>query len=96
MNTNPRQQFRDSIPKPPTAKERPCVHGPVFKLTAPSRLAVRSATVLLAGQDVRLATGHGLHRRKLPALVGMVLRVKFLKADDTVSGSHGLCYLFIG
>lgn len=37
----------------------------------------------MAGQKIRLAAWHGLHLRKLPALVGMVLRVEFLKADDT-------------
>lgn len=75
--------YENPIPKPPGSKGRPPVHGPAFKLTAPARPADRTATVTLLGQKVRLAAWHGLHLRKLPALVGMVLRVEFLKADDT-------------
>jgi hypothetical protein len=75
--------YENPIPKPPKSKGRPPVHGSVFKLTAPARPADRTATVTLADQKVRLSAWHGLHLRKLPALVGMVLRVEFLKADDT-------------
>jgi len=75
--------YENPIPKPPKAKGRPRVHGPVFKLTAPTRPADRSVDAVLAGQKVRLLAWHGLHLRKLPTLVGMVLRVEFLKADDT-------------
>lgn len=75
--------YENPIPKPPQSKGRPRVHGPVFKLTAPSRPADRSADVVVAGQKVRLLAWHGLHLRKLPLLVGMILRVEFLKADDT-------------
>jgi hypothetical protein len=75
--------YENPVPKPPKAKGRPRVHGPVFQLTAPSRPADRAVAVVVAGQKVRLSAWHGLHLRKLPALVGMVLRVEFLKADDT-------------
>lgn len=75
--------YEQPVPKPPKSKGRPCVHGPVFKLTDPTRPADRTAICTLAGQKIRLAAWHGLHLRKLPALVGMVLRVEFLKADGT-------------
>lgn len=75
--------YEQPVPKPPKSKGRPRVHGPVFKLTDPTRLADRTACFTLTGQKIRLAAWHGLHLRKLPALVGMVLRVEFLKADDT-------------
>jgi hypothetical protein len=75
--------YENPTPKPAKSKGRPPVHGPIFKLTAPSRPADRSANFTLAGQKIRLAAWHGLHLRKLPALIGIVLRVEFLKADDT-------------
>lgn len=75
--------YENPIPKPPKSKGRPRIHGSVFKLTAPSRVADRTANVIVAGQKVQLSAWHGLHLRKLPTLVGMVLRVEFLKADDT-------------
>lgn len=75
--------YENPLPKPPKSKGRPRVHGPVFKLTNPARPADRNANFTLAGQKIRLTAWHQLHLRKLPALVGMVLRVEFLKADDT-------------
>lgn len=75
--------YENPLPKPPKAKGRPPVHGPVFKLTTPSRPADRVVTTTLAGQKVRLSAWHNLHLRKLPQLIGMLLRVEFLKADDS-------------
>jgi hypothetical protein len=75
--------YENPIPKPPKSKGRPRVHGSAFKLTDPARPADRTVTFTLAGQLIRLAAWHNLHLRKLPALVGMVLRVEFLKADNT-------------
>ena len=75
--------YEKPLPKPPKSRGRPRVHGPVFKLTNPTRPADRNANFTLVGQKIRLAAWHQLHLRKLPALVGMVLRVEFLKADDT-------------
>jgi hypothetical protein len=88
--------YEKPIPKPPNAKGRPCVHGPAFKLTDPARPADRSAIFTLAGQKIRLAAWHNLHLRKLPALVGMVLRVEFLKADDTPRYKTPLYLLWTG
>ena len=75
--------YENPVPKPPKSKGRPRVHGPAFKLTSPTRAADRSLIVTLAGQKVSLSAWHNLHLRLLPQLVGMVLRVEFLKADDT-------------
>ena len=75
--------YENPLPKPPKSKGRPRVHGPVFKLTSPTRAADRSRIITLAGQKVSLSAWHNLHLRLLPQLVGMVLRVEFLKADDT-------------
>jgi hypothetical protein len=43
----------------------------------------RQETVRLLGQEVRLSAWYNQHFKKLPALVGLVLRVEFLKADGT-------------
>ena len=75
--------YEQPTPKPPGSKGAPRKHGSVFKLTSPSRPADRTANLTLLGQKIRLAAWHQLHLRKLPALVGLVLRVEFLKADDT-------------
>lgn len=85
--------YENPIPKPPKARGQPRVHGSVFKLTAPSRPADRSADMVFAGQKVRLLAWHGLRLRKLPLLVGMILRVEFLKADGTPRYKKPL-YLF--
>ena len=65
------------------AKGAPRKHGPVFRLAQPARPADRTETFQLAWQTVRLSAWTGLHLRKLPALVGLALRVEFLKADGT-------------
>lgn len=65
--------YENPVPKPPKSKGRPRVHGPVFKLTTPSRPADRAVTTTLAGQKVRLSAWHNLHLRKLPQLIGLVL-----------------------
>jgi len=75
--------YENPLPKPPQSRGRPRLHGPTFKLTAPARPADRSDTMTVAGQQVRLSAWQGLHLRQLPTLVGMVMRVEFLKADGT-------------
>ena len=64
-------------------KGAPAKHGAKFKLSAPPRSADRTETFLLGEQTVKLAAWQGLHFKKLSALVGMVLRVEFLKPDGT-------------
>jgi hypothetical protein len=62
-------------------KGAPCKHGPRFKLSSPAREPDRTETFMLRSQTVRLQAWQGLHFKKLSALVGMLLRVEFLKAD---------------
>jgi len=64
-------------------KGAPAKHGPKFKLSAPSRPPDQSETFLLGEQKVVLKGWKGLHLKKLSGLVGMVLRVEFLRLDDT-------------
>lgn len=64
-------------------KGAPAKHGAKFKLSEPSRLPDRTETFLLGEQTVSLQAWQGLHFKKLYALVGMVLRVEFLRPDGT-------------
>ena len=72
-------------PKPRVEGKRgaPAKHGPIFKLSAPHRLPDKIATFSLGEQTVDLKAWYGLHLKKLPGLVGMVLRVEFLRPDGT-------------
>lgn len=69
-------------PAPPSGKPgRPSKHGAKFKLSQPSRPPDRYESVRLLGQAVRLTAWHNLHFYQLPALVGLVLCVEFLRPD---------------
>ncbi|HYG33858.1 MAG TPA: transposase [Clostridia bacterium] len=70
-------------PHPKGTKGAPAKHGAKFKLSEPSRLPDRTETFLLGEQTISLQAWQGLHFKKLPALVGMLLRVEFLRADGT-------------
>jgi len=70
-------------PRPKGTKGAPAKHGAKFKLSKPSRAPDRSETFLLGKQTVILQAWGGLHFKKLPDLVGMVLRVEFLRPDGT-------------
>jgi hypothetical protein len=61
----------------------PAKHGAKFKLSSPSKPAHRSETLMLGQQTVMLQAWQGLHLKKLAKLVGMVIRVEFLKPDGT-------------
>lgn len=67
--------------RPPKKKGAPCKHGPRFKLSSPPRLPDRTEIFQLRSQTVRLQAWQGVHFKKLSTLVGMLLRVEFLKAD---------------
>lgn len=76
--------FGPPKPHPKGTKGAPAKHGAKFKLSAPSRPPERSESFLLLGdQTVRLQAWQGLHLKKLSALVGLVLRVEFLRPDGT-------------
>ena len=64
-------------------KGAPAKHGAKFKLSQPSRTPDRTETFLLGEQTVKLQAWQGLHFKKLSGLVGMVLRVEFLRPDGT-------------
>ena len=70
-------------PKPAGQRGAPCKHGAKFKLSNPSRPPDRTEAWSLAGQTIGLQAWHHLHLRQLPDLVGLALRVEFLKADGT-------------
>jgi len=70
-------------PHPKGTKGAPAKHGAKFKLSAPSRPPDRTESFLLGGQTVLLKAWQGLHIKKLCGLVGMVLRIEFLRSDGT-------------
>jgi hypothetical protein len=70
-------------PRMKGAKGAPAKHGAKFKLSKPSRTPDRTETFLLGEQTVKLAAWQGLHFKKLSDLVGMVLRIEFLRPDGT-------------
>jgi hypothetical protein len=70
-------------PHPKGTKGAPAKHGAKFKLSQPSRAPDRTETFLLGEQTVILRAWQGLHLKKLSGLVGMVLRIEFLRADGT-------------
>jgi hypothetical protein len=73
---------------PPPARTKgkkgaPAKHGAKFKLSDPSQPPDRRESFVLDGQTVSLQAWQGLHFKKLAALVGMVVRVEFLRPDGT-------------
>ncbi len=77
-------------------KGAPAKHGAKFKLSQPSRPPDRTETFLLDEQTVKLAAWQGLHFKKLSALVGMVLRVEFLRPDGTPRYKHPMWLFWTG
>lgn len=77
----------------PGQKGRPRKHGAKFKLREPHRPPDRHEITTVMGQAVRLCAWHDLHFYRLPALVGLVLTVEFLKADGSPRFQRPL-YLF--
>lgn len=75
--------YEKPLPKPPGSKGAPRKHGPTFKMRQPRRALDRTEAFHLGGQAIRLSAWQGLHLRKLPTLVGLALRVEFLKAAGT-------------
>jgi hypothetical protein len=70
-------------PHPKGTRGAPAKHGPKFKLSAPSRTPDKRDTLLLGAQTVILQAWHGLHFKKVPGLLGTVLKVEFLRSDGT-------------
>ena len=70
-------------PHPKGTKGAPAKHGARFKLSEPSRPPDRTEIFRLGEQTVSLKAWQGLHFKKLCKLVGMVLRIEFLRPDGT-------------
>jgi hypothetical protein len=68
-------------PHPKGTRGAPAKHGPKFKLSAPSKLPDQSETFLLGEQTVTQKVWHGYHLKKVPGLVGTVLRTEFLRSE---------------
>ena len=83
-------------PREPGKKGAPKKHGAQFKLPSPSRAADREEIFLLGSQTVRLQGWKGLHLKKLPALVVMLLRVEFLKPDGKPRYKQPMWLLWTG
>ena len=75
--------YEPPAPQPEGKKGAPPKHGAKFKLSTPSRPADRNETFMLGQQTVNHCAWQGLHFKKLSKLVGMVIRVEFLKPDGT-------------
>jgi hypothetical protein len=70
-------------PPPKTGKRgAPQKHGTKFSLKAPLA-PERQETITLGDYQVRLSAWDHLHFKFLPALVGLVVRVQFLRADGS-------------
>jgi len=76
--------YEQPEPKPAGSRGAPRKHGPKFKMGSPSRQPDRRQTFFLGLQEIRLSAWHKLHLRKLPGLVGLALRVEFLKPDGSL------------
>ncbi len=88
--------YEQPAPREPGKKGAPQKHGARFKLASPSRAADREETWLLGSQTVRLQAWNGLHLKKLPQLVVMMLRVEFLKPDGQPRYKHPMWLLWTG
>lgn len=75
--------YEQPQPQPKGKRGAPAKHGAKFKLSSPSRAADRTETFILGHQTVILQAWQGLHLKKLSELVGMVIRVEFLRSDGT-------------
>jgi hypothetical protein len=76
--------YEQPEPKPAGSRGAPRKHGPTFQMGEPSRPPDRTETFFLGLQEVRLSAWHKLHFRKLPKLIGLALRVEFLKPDGSL------------
>lgn len=82
--------------KPAGSQGAPRKHGRTFKMGQPWRAPDRTETLRLGLQTIRLRAWHGLHFRKLPALVGLALCVEFLKADGTLRDQRPMGLFWTG
>jgi hypothetical protein len=86
------------LPKPPGIKRGPPrKHGPKFKLARPSRSPDLSAEFqLLPHQPIRAEAWLNLHLRPLPQVVGMAVRIFFLRTDGAPRHKYPLWLFWTG
>lgn len=88
--------YEPPAPREPGKKGAPPKHGARFKLSSPARSADCEESFLLGQQTVRLQAWKGLHLKKLPKLVVMLLRVEFLKPDGKPRYKRPMWLLWTG
>jgi len=88
--------YEQPEPRPPGKKGAPKKHGARFKLSSPARPADTAETFLLGSQTVHILAWNGLHLKKLPKLIVMLLRVEFLKPDGKPRYKQPMWLLWTG
>lgn len=88
--------YEKPAPREPGKRGAPQKHGAPFKLSSPSRSADGEETFQLGSQSVHIQGWQGLHRKKLPELLVMMLRVEFLKPDGTPRYKQPMWLLWTG
>jgi hypothetical protein len=88
--------YEQPEPRQPGKKGAPKKHGARFKLSSPARPADAAETFLLGSQTVHIQAWNGLHLKKLPKLIVMLLRVEFLKPDGKPRYKQPMWLLWTG
>jgi hypothetical protein len=88
--------YEQPEPRQPGKKGAPKKHGAKFKLSSPARPADGAETFLLGLQTVHIQAWNGLHLKKLPKLIVMLLRVEFLKPDGKPRYKQPMWLLWTG
>jgi len=88
--------YERPAPREAGKKGAPQKHGARFKLSSPSRPADGEETFLFGSQTVRIQAWKGLHLKKLPELMVMLLRVEFRKPDGKPRYKQPMWLLWTG
>jgi len=88
--------YERPAPREAGKKGAPKKHGNRFKLSSPSRAADGEETFLFGSQTVRIQAWKGLHLKKLPELLVMLLRVEFRKPDGKPRYKQPMWLLWTG
>jgi hypothetical protein len=88
--------YEQPEPRQPGKKGAPKKHGARFKLSSPNRPADAAETFLLGSQTVHIQAWKGLHLKKLPKLIVMLMRVEFLKPDGKPRYKQPMWLLWTG
>lgn len=88
--------YEQPAPRKPGKRGAPKKHGARFKLSSPWRTADCGESFLLGSQTVQIQAWKGLHLKKLPQLVVMLLRVEFLKPDGQPRYKQPMWLLWTG